>query len=142
MKRRLMALDVGRKRIGIAVSDPLRMTARPLETLQRHSLDVDADAISKLAQEWHVGELIVGQPFYLDGRNSPIFQMMQDLIKEVQKRSDLKVKWVDERLSSKEAEELMAESGIKIANRRSRRDEFAAAVILRRYLEESSHECI
>lgn len=135
-----MALDIGHKRIGVAISDPLRMTARPLQTLQRRSLDVDAAAISQLAEDWDIGEIIVGKPRHLDGRNALIMQMMQTLVGEIQKHTDLSIKWVDERLSSKEAEELMAESGIKVADRRSRRDEFAAAVILRRYLEESSHE--
>lgn len=137
MKRRLMALDIGHKRIGVAISDPLKMTARPLQTLQRRGLNNDADAIIKLAQHWDVGSFIVGQPLHLDGRSSPALQMMGALVELIQERTGLPVKWVDERLSSKEAEELMAESGIRTIDRRSRRDEFAAAIILRRYLEES-----
>ncbi|HLV01478.1 MAG TPA: Holliday junction resolvase RuvX [Acidobacteriota bacterium] len=137
-----MALDIGHKRIGVAISDPLRMTARPLQTLQRRNLDVDAAAIAQLAEEWDVAEIIVGKPLHLDGRNALIMQTIQTLVGQIQKHIDLPIRWIDERLSSKEAEELMAESGIRVADRRSRRDEFAAAVILRRYLEESSHEPI
>ena len=142
MRQRLMALDIGHKRIGVAISDPLRMTARPLQTLQRRNLDVDAAAIAQLAEEWDVAEIIVGKPLHLDGRNALIMQTIQTLVGQIQKHIDLPIRWIDERLSSKEAEELMAESGIRVADRRSRRDEFAAAVILRRYLEESSHEPI
>jgi putative Holliday junction resolvase len=131
-----MALDVGSKTIGLAITDPLKVTVRPLGTLQRHSRSGDCRKVLEAAELHHVDRLIIGRPLHLDGRNSDILSLVEDLVREIARRSDLSIEWMDERLSSKEAEVLMAEAGVAIAQRRKRRNEFAAAVILRRYLEE------
>ncbi len=131
-----MALDVGSKTIGLAISDPLKVTVRPLGTLQRESRSRDCQRVLETAALHHVDKLIVGRPLHLDGRESDILSVIEGLVSEIARRSDISIAWMDERLSSKEAEGLMAEAGVAIRDRRKRRDEFAAAVILRRYLEE------
>ncbi|RPI29670.1 MAG: Holliday junction resolvase RuvX [Acidobacteria bacterium] len=135
---RWMALDVGSKTIGLALTDPLKITVRPLLTLQRRSLADDCQKLLETARLHGVNKLIVGRPLHLDGTPSDILELVEEFVSEIARRSDVPVEWVDERLSSKEAEILMAEAGVAVSERRKRRNEFAAAIILRRYLEEVS----
>lgn len=132
-----MALDVGSKTIGIAVTDPMKVTARPLMTLERRSLSRDCRAVIELACAHSVEKLIVGRPLHLDGSPSEMQAAIEKFVVELKRCSELSVEWADERLSTKEAETLMAEAGVDPRERRARRNEFAAAVILRRYLEEA-----
>jgi len=131
-----MALDVGSKTIGLAITDPLKVTVRPLGTLLRESRNRDCQKVLETAELHQVDKLIIGRPLHLDGRRSDILGVIEDLVSEIARRSDIPIEWADERLSSKEAEVLMAEAGVAIRDRRQRRNEFAAAVILRRFLEE------
>jgi len=131
-----MALDVGSKTIGLAITDPLKVTVRPLGTLQRGNRRQDCQRILETAALYHVDKLIVGRPLHLDGSKSDILSAIESLVSEIARRSEVPIEWMDERLSSKEAEVLMAEAGVAIRDRRRLRNEYAAAVILRRYLEE------
>ena len=131
-----MGLDVGVKTIGVAITDPMKVTARPLVTLDRRGLSHDCQAIVELASAQSVERLIVGRPLHLDGTPSEMLATVEKLVNELKRSSDLSVDWADERLSTKEAEQLMAEAGLDPRKHRARRNEFAAAVILRRYLEE------
>jgi len=131
-----MALDVGSKTIGLAITDPLKVTVRPLGTLQRENRRDDCQRVLEIAALHHVDKLIIGRPLHLDGRKSDILSVIEGFVSEIARRSNVSIEWVDERLSSKEAEVLMAEAAVAIRDRRKRRNEFAAAVILGRYLEE------
>jgi len=131
-----MALDVGSKTIGLAITDPLKVTARPLGTLLRQNQSEDCRKVLEIAALHQVDKLIIGRPVHLDGRKSDILGVIESFVSEIARRSDVSIEWMDERLSSKEAEVLMAEAGVAIGERRKRRNEFAAAVILGRYLEE------
>lgn len=131
-----MALDVGSKTIGLAITDPLRITVRPLGTLERENLGRDGARVLETAAFHQVDKLIVGRPLHLDGRPSDILTVVEALVSEISRRSTVQIEWMDERLSSKDAETLMAEAGVPVRDRRKRRNEFAAAVILTRYLEE------
>ena len=112
------------------------MTARPLTTFLRRDLARDAREILQLTREQHVDKVIVGKPRHLGGEASATLDLIQPLTQRLQQISSLDIQWVDERLSTKEAEQLMAEAGLKPMQQKRRRNEFAAAVILRRYLEE------
>ena len=131
-----MGLDVGAKTIGVAITDPMKVTARPLVTLDRRGLSHDCRAILALALAQSVEKLIVGRPLHLNGTPSEILATIEKLVAELRRSSVLSIEWADERLSTKEAEQLMAEAGLDPRKHRARRNEFAAAVILRRYLEE------
>ena len=131
-----MALDVGSKRCGVAVTDPLKLTARPLLTFERESLKGDVERLIGLMREYRVERLIVGQPRHLSGRPSPIEQAVIPLVSRLRGQAMVRVEWMDERLSTKEAESVMRELGIPEHLRRQKKDEFAAAVILKWYLEE------
>ncbi|HUV12693.1 MAG TPA: Holliday junction resolvase RuvX [Acidobacteriota bacterium] len=138
--KRWMALDVGSKVIGIAVSDPLKMTARPLKTLKRTDLQKDLAEVLRLAESNDVSRIILGRPIYLSGEESKTLSFIDPLMEALREQWIGEVDWADERLSSKEAEQLMGELGIKPSERRKRRDEFAAALILQWYLEEVPHD--
>ena len=134
-----MALDVGSKVIGIAISDPLKMTARPLTTISRGELQGDAAEVLALAESNNVARIILGRPTYLSGQESTSLSFIEPLMETLGESWDGELDWADERLSSKEAEELMSELGIKPSERRKKRDQFAAALILQWYLEETPH---
>jgi putative Holliday junction resolvase len=131
-----MALDVGSKRCGVAVTDPLKLTSRPLLTFERESLERDVEMLTGLMRKYQVERLIVGQPRHLSGRSSPIEQAAIPLVSRLRRQGTVPVEWMDERLSTKEAESVMRELGIPEHLRRQKKDEFAAAVILKWYLEE------
>jgi putative holliday junction resolvase len=136
METRWMALDVGSKTIGVAVTDPLKLTARPLLTIGRATLPRDVERLSRLVDEFGVERLVIGLPRHLDGRESDILKVIEPLTQALRKRLRLPIVWADERLSSKEAEEIMSRLGVDWQQRRSQRNEVAAAVILTRYIEE------
>lgn len=133
---RWMALDVGSKRCGVAVTDPLKLTSRPLLTFERKNLEEDVERITGLLREYRVERLIVGQPRHLDGRASSVSQVIDPLVTRLRGRATVRIEWMDERLSTKEAESVMRELGIPPHRRRQKKDEFSAAVILKWYLEE------
>ena len=133
---RWMALDVGTKRCGVAVTDPLKLTARPLLTFERENLKGDVDRLMELMREYRVERLIVGQPRHLSGRSSSIAKAVIPLVSLLRRQGTVPVEWMDERLSTKEAESVMRELRIPPHRRRQKKDEISAAVILKWYLEE------
>jgi putative holliday junction resolvase len=135
-----MAIDVGSKSVGIALTDPMKMTARPLTTLTRAGLKEDAESICGLLDEHRVERLIVGEPRFLSGQESPVMSVIRPLVEEIRRRRSVEIHWQDERLSSKEAEKKMAELKVPPEQRRKKRDEFAAALILQWHLEEQSEK--
>jgi putative Holliday junction resolvase len=132
-----MSLDVGSKTIGVAITDPLKITVRPLTTLARATIGVDAQTICRLMEEQQVDKLVVGMPKHLDGSRSDTLQFIEPLVEHLKTVSEVPIEWAEERLSTKRAEELMAEAGLSLAERRKKRNEYSAAVILQWYLEES-----
>ena len=132
-----MALDVGSKKIGVAVTDPLTLTARPLTTLQRKNLTQDVNRICELINNYEVERLIVGMPLHLRGEKSPTQHVIEPLVAELRKATPVPVALAEERLSTKHAEKIMAQKKLSVQERRKKRDEFSAAVILEWYLSES-----
>ena len=133
---RWMALDVGSKRCGVAVTDPLKLTSRPLLTFERKSLDEDVERVTGLMRQYQVERLIVGQARHLGGQSSSIAQAAIPLVSRLRLEGTVPVEWMDERLSTKEAESVMRELKVPVHLRRQKKDEFSAAVILKWYLEE------
>ncbi len=135
-----MALDVGSRTVGVAVTDPLKLTARPLTTLRRRDLEADVEALCDLMQRHAIERLIVGLPFHLSGERSPTLDSIEPLVSRLKESTSVLVEWMDERLSTKEAEQLMKELGLSQTERRRKRNEFAAALILKWYLEEKTSQ--
>jgi len=138
---RIVGLDVGERRIGVAVSDVTRTLARPLGVLRPAGLDVDAvqlsaDEIGRLAREEDgVASIVVGLPRRLDGTPNDMTRRVEQFARQLEARTALPVTLQDERLSSREAESRLAirEKGWRV--RKQRLDAAAAAVILQDYLD-------
>lgn len=125
--------------MGLAVSDPLKLTARPLGTLERESTAADVAEIIRLARENDVERIVVGYPKRSGGRRSSAAAEIEKLVQALKSQSPWEIVWTDETLSSKEAEHLLGRLGVAAPKRRRRRDEVAAALILQWYLDEVDH---
>lgn len=134
---RVMALDYGTKAIGVAISDELRLTVRPLMTIRRRrqSRNQIIAEIKALLDEYEAAELIVGLPLRMDGTIGDAAERINGFIVELQKALTIPVIAQDERLTSYEADEMMRELGFAQHQRKEKSDEYAAAIILREYLE-------
>jgi len=136
---RIVGLDVGERRIGVAVSDVTRTLARPLGVLRPAGLDVDAvrlsaDEIGRLAREEDgVASIVVGLPRRLDGTPSDMTRRVEQFARQLEARTALPVTLQDERLSSREAESRLALREKDWRVRKQRLDAAAAAVILQDY---------
>lgn len=140
---RVLAIDYGRKRIGLAISDELGLTARPLTILGHTNRRNDLRRIRLLAREQQVRFVVVGLPLRLDGRTGEMALEVKRFAARLGKELGLPVDFGDERLTSREADEIStSKRAIKIgsrassrtAGRKSARDDVAAAIILRDYL--------
>jgi len=132
---RVMALDVGDKRIGVAVSDALLLTAQSRPTIRRKDLTSDVETLRRLAVENEVHEIVVGQPFHMSGKESPQSQKVARFVAELHKFLDLPVIFWDERLTSFEAEQHLEQMGLNWRQRREQVDKVAAMIILQNYLD-------
>ena len=132
---RVMALDVGDKRIGIAVSDALLITAQPRPTLRRKGLESDIESLRRLAVENEVHEIVVGQPLHMSGKESPQSEKVARFAEQLRKILDIPVVFWDERLTSFAAEQHLEEMGLKWRKRREHVDKIAAMIILQNYLD-------
>jgi putative holliday junction resolvase len=133
---RVMAIDYGSKAIGVAISDELRLTVRPLTTLRRNkqSRNQIIAQLQNLIQEHEVAELVVGLPLSLDGSFGDAAERVRIFIVELKKIISIPIIEQDERLTSREAEEVMRELGFDMRKRKEKSDEYAAAIILQDYL--------
>ncbi len=137
---RMMALDVGDRRIGVALSDPTGMLATPLTAVDRlYARPSEFDKIISLAQENEVETIVVGMPFTLAGELGHQARQVRDFISELSERTDLPIETVDERYSTVQAQQLLNESGRRPSRDRNRDrghlDASAAAVFLQSYLD-------
>ncbi len=131
---RVLAIDYGRRRIGLAVSDELGVTARPLETLERKNRHADLRRLRDIVREHSVRRIVVGNPVHLDGTASEMAKEAARFARRIERQLGLPVELVDERLSSWEAEQFAPRKRAR-TKRASSMDHVAAAVILRDYLE-------
>jgi putative Holliday junction resolvase len=132
---RIMALDVGEKTIGVAVSDVLLLTAQSRPTLRRKDLKSDIDTIRRLAAENDVHEIIIGQPLHMDGRESLQSRKVAQFAERLHDALKLPIVFWDERLTSFEAEEHLRQMGLNWRQRRGQVDKIAAMIILQEYLD-------
>jgi putative Holliday junction resolvase len=134
-KFRVLGLDVGSKRIGIAISDELGITAQGLETLQRRNKKTDFAAIELLIRKHDVREIVIGLPLRLSGAEGTQSEKMRQFAEELRARVQLPVHLWDERLTSAEANRLLRESEISIGKRAAAVDRMAAVLILQAWME-------
>lgn len=132
---RVMALDVGDKTIGIAISDALLLTAQGRPTLRRKDLKSDLEVLGQLARENEVHEIVVGQPLHMSGHQSPQSEKVARFAEQLHKVLDIPVVFWDERLTSFAAEQHLEEMGLNWRKRREHVDKIAAMIILQNYLD-------
>ncbi len=132
---RVLAVDYGRRKLGLAVSDALQLTARPLTTLERKNRTEDMRRLQALVREYEIGRILVGWPLHLDGSESEMAAEAARFARRLEKALRLPVELAEERLTSWEAAQTAAENR-RGRHRRRSHDELAAAIILRDYLEQ------
>ena len=132
---RVMALDVGERRIGVALSDPRRILATPSTTLRAEPRAQALQRIAQLAREHEVAELVVGLPLTMSGEIGPQAKLVQEFVEALRSVVALPIHTFDERLTSVEAERIMVELGLKPEQRKARIDEVAASLILQDFLD-------
>ena len=138
---RVLALDFGDRRIGIALSDPLGLSAQPLMTLARTSWDRDLERIRDLTREHEVRRIVVGLPLDMDGGRGPRVRLTEVFIERVQKATGLPVIPWDERLTTVQAERILLEGDVSRARRRAVIDQVAAVIVLQAYLDSRRYAC-
>ena len=132
---RILALDVGEKRIGLAVSDPLGLTAQGLGVMERQGRAADLARLVELAREYRVQEIVVGLPRHMDGRPGRQVPEILELAGALGEALGVKVTPWDERLTTREAERLLIEADLSRRRRRQVVDQLAAVLILQGYLD-------
>ena len=132
--QKIMCLDYGDARIGIAFTDFLQITANPYQVYQSVNLQKDLEYISNLAHNNSVGLIVIGMPYSLDGQTNDRTAVTQSFGEQLQSFSKIPVVYEDERLSSYEAEEILKEKRVPPKERKKQLDMLSAAVILEAYL--------
>jgi len=135
---RVMALDIGDKTIGVAISDALMLIAQPRPAYRRTDLTSDIAAIRRLAEENEVHQIVVGQPLHMSGHESPQSEKVARFAEEIRKSLGLPVVFWDERLTSFAAEQHLQDMGLNWRQRRPHVDTVAAMIILQNYLDNRS----
>ncbi len=135
---RVLALDVGRKRIGLAISDALGWTAQGLPTLERVRIREDLAFLRQCAEEREVGLFLLGYPLHMSGRESRQAEYVREFGDRLAAYSGIPVDYWDERLTSVEAGRVLRSSGIGIEKRARAVDQLSAVLILESYLESLS----
>ena len=134
MNERIVALDVGDRRIGIAVSDPLGITAQPIETYTRVGYGPDTHRIAQLAQQYDTNRILCGLPLNMDGTQGFQTQKVREFAAKLEE-AGLTVEFYDERMTTVLAEDALLEADMRRENRKKKVDMVAAVMILQSYLD-------
>ena len=137
---RLLGLDVGTRRIGIAVSDLLGITAQGLDTLQRRNKRYDFQHLARVIRDYHVSEIVVGLPRRLSGAESAQTRNVLEFVEDLKKKFPLPVHLWDERLTSVQANRLLKEAELSLEKRTAAVDRMAAILILQSFMEARDSE--
>lgn len=131
---RLLGLDVGEVRIGVAVSDPLGKTAQPTTVIVRKNIQADTEELHKIIKQYHIEKVIVGLPLNLDGSLGVQGEAVKSFAGEVEGKIDIPLEFYDERLTTRAARKVLLEGNTSRARRKKVVDKLAAALILQGYL--------
>jgi len=139
---RILAIDYGRKRIGLALSDELGLTAQPLATLIHKNRRDDLRHLREICRQHQVGRIVVGYPLHITGEAGEMAEEAKRFAARTEKGLRIEVVLVDERLTSWEAEQLMTAASSKSRRKNKHVDDIAAAVLLRDYLNHARGESL
>ena len=132
---RILGLDYGGRRIGVAICDELGVTAQGVSTITRKNREADLDAIGELVRRHGVERIVIGYPLRLDGSEGIQCEKINRFVRRLEMRLSLPITRWDEALSTKEAEELLRQKGVRREKRRDIVDRVAASIILQGYLD-------
>ena len=135
LRPRALGLDVGARKIGVAVSDPLWITAQGLETIRRQNKRKDFEQLAQVIREYKVAEIVVGYPLRLSGAEGTQSDKMQLFAEDLRKHFKLPVHLWDERLTSSQAHRILKEAEISIEKRGKAVERMAAMLILQSWME-------
>jgi putative Holliday junction resolvase len=134
---RVMAIDYGTKAVGVAISDELQLTVRPLTTIRRekHNHMPVVERVSELAIEHEISVLVVGLPLNMNGTRGDAAEKVETFVAGLRPHLTIPIILIDERLTSYEADQILREMGIGQKERKAKSDEYAAVLILQDYLD-------
>ena len=132
---RILALDFGKRRIGLAVSDELGITAQGLETLQRTNIREDIQRLVQLIAEKNVSLILMGNPLHMSGAESRQAEHVRDFASRLSVQTGVGVEFWDERLTTVQAQRVLRESGVSIEKRAKAVDRLAAVILLESFLD-------
>ena len=132
---RYLALDHGTKRIGVAVSDELKMIAQPLEFIPTEPFDAFLVRLKQIISEKEVELVFIGMPRNMDGTYGPAAQKVQEFIAQLKPTISVPIKTLDERLTSAQANRVLLQGNVRRADRKQKVDAMAAAILLQSYLD-------
>ena len=135
---KIIALDIGTVRIGIATSDIMEIIASAYEVYRRKNQDIDVKYIADLVSKLGAGEIVIGLPLKLDGSEGQSVEMAKSFGEELSKLVNVPIIYQDERLSTVSAERILIESGVRREKRKDKIDSIAATFILQTYLDKKS----
>ncbi|HEV3511359.1 MAG TPA: Holliday junction resolvase RuvX [Candidatus Sulfotelmatobacter sp.] len=135
----MLGLDVGLRRVGVAISDPLGITAQGLDTLQRKNKRYDLQHLNRIIREYDVKEIVVGLPLRMSGAEGVQAEKIQAFAEDLRKHFKLPVHLWDERLTSAEANRVLRQTGLSIEKRGQAVDRMAAILILQGWMESRGH---
>lgn len=141
MADRILCLDIGDKKIGVAVSDPLGLTAQPLQIIERTQFKKDCEKIARIVEEYGAEKIVVGFPLDLNHQEGPQAKKVRffyDGLKNFcqEKKCPVAMELFDESFSSKDAEAILLEAGLSRKKRKKVKDKLAASLILQSYLQQ------
>lgn len=135
---RILALDHGTVRIGVAISDELKMIASPQEFIPAEPFEAFLARLNQILVEKQVERILVGMPRNMDGSYGPAAEKVREFIAALRAAVAVPIQTVDERLSSVQAQKLLAQSGLKAKQQRGKVDQSAAAILLQSYLDHAN----
>ena len=135
---KIIALDIGTVRIGIATSDIMEIIASAYEVYRRKNLDVDVKYIAELVSKLDAGEIVIGLPLKLDGTEGQSVEMAKSFGEKLSELTSVPIVYQDERLSTVSAQRVLIESGMRREKRKDKVDSVAATFILQTYLDKKS----
>ena len=135
---RTLGLDVGSRRIGVAISDPLGITAQGLDTIRRQNKRLDFGQLERVIREYDVAQIVIGLPLHMSGAEGAPAEKMQAFAEDIRRHFRLPVHLWDERLSSAQANRLLRETDMSIQRRGQVVDQMAAVLILQSWMDARS----
>ena len=132
---RILAFDIGEKRIGVAISDPLNITAQGLETIEKKSTESVLGKIKSLTEQYDGVKIIIGMPYNINGTKGPAAKSAEEFAALLRKKAAIEVVTVDERLTSRQGERVLLEADLSRKKRKKSIDKIAAQLNLQTYMD-------